>query len=160
MNPGATLSRIGLALMLVAAITIVILNRDALDTATIALQLQAFGPWAPAAFVAVWAAWALAFLPGAVLGILGGVLFGPAWGTVWNLIGATLGATVAFLAARYIASDWIARKVGGRLKVLLEGAAERMVRCFPFFLFRRLSPSRKPEGALEPTREQTLRQIR
>ena len=123
MTPSATVFRIVFALMLIAAITAVILNRDALDAANVALQLQALGPWKPAAFVALWAAWALAFLPGAVLGILGGVLFGPAWGTVWNLIGATLGATVAFLAARYIASDWIARKVGGRLKVLLEGVA-------------------------------------
>lgn len=78
-----------------------------------------------------------------VLGLAGGALFGPLWGSIWNLIGATLGATLAFLAARYVASDWVARRTGGRLKQLIEGveaegwrfvAFVRLVPLFPFNL--------------------------
>jgi uncharacterized membrane protein YdjX (TVP38/TMEM64 family) len=62
---------------------------------------------------------------------------------LWNLIGATLGATLAFLAARYIAGDWVARRTGGRLNALVEGveaegwrfvAFVRLVPLFPFNL--------------------------
>ena len=78
-----------------------------------------------------------------VLGLASGALFGPFSGTAWNLIGATLGATLAFLAARYVASDWVARRSGGRLKELIEGvesegwrfvAFVRLVPLFPFNL--------------------------
>ena len=83
------------------------------------------------------------FLPGAIFGLVGGALFGPLWGSAWNLIGATLGATLAFLAARYVGSDWVARRTGGRLKQLIKGveaegwrfvAFVRLVPLFPFNL--------------------------
>ena len=60
-----------------------------------------------------------------------------------NLAGATLGATFAFLIARYIAGDWVARKAGGLLKRLVDGveaegwrfvAFVRLVPLFPFNL--------------------------
>ncbi|MCR4319473.1 MAG: VTT domain-containing protein [Candidatus Brocadiaceae bacterium] len=82
-------------------------------------------------------------MPGSVLTIAGGVLFGPIWGTFYNLTGATIGATVAFLIARYLASDLVLRKMGGRLKQLVEGveaegwrfvAFVRLVPLFPFNL--------------------------
>lgn len=83
------------------------------------------------------------FLPGSLLTIAGGVLFGPVWGTFYNLTGATIGATTAFLIARYLASDLVSRKMGGRLKQLVEGveaegwrfvAFVRLVPLFPFNL--------------------------
>ena len=73
----------------------------------------------------------------------GGALFGPFWGSLWNLAGATLGATFAFLVARYIAGDWVARKAGGLLKRIIDGvdaegwrfvAFVRLVPLFPFNL--------------------------
>src|SRR3972149_2360540 len=57
--------------------------------------------------------------------IAGGVLFGPVWGTFYSLTGATIGATMAFLIARYLASDLVSRKIGGRLKQLVEGVEAR-----------------------------------
>ncbi len=117
--------------------------RNDLDPAGIERSLLRLGYWAPAAFVALWSVWAPLFLPGTPLGLLGGALFGPFWGTVWNLTGATLGATFAFLAARYVASDWVARKAGARLQHLLDGveaegwlfvAVTRLVPLFPFNL--------------------------
>jgi membrane protein DedA with SNARE-associated domain len=70
-------------------------------------------------------------------------MFGPWWGTLWNLVGATLGATLAFLIARYLASDWVARRSGERLARLMSGveregwrfvAFVRLVPLFPFNL--------------------------
>jgi rhodanese-related sulfurtransferase/membrane protein DedA with SNARE-associated domain len=70
-------------------------------------------------------------------------LFGPVWGAVWNLAGATLGATLAFLVSRHVASDWVARRAGGRLKQLMSGveaegwrfvALVRLVPLLPFNL--------------------------
>ncbi len=75
--------------------------------------------------------------------LAGGVLFGPFYGTLYNLAGATLGATLAFLLARYLAYDWVARRSGKRLRQLVEGvesegwrfvAFVRLVPMFPFNL--------------------------
>ena len=54
-----------------------------------------------------------------------------------------MGATLAFLAARYLAADWVRRKAGGRLDRLIAGveaegwrfvAFVRLVPLFPFNL--------------------------
>jgi uncharacterized membrane protein YdjX (TVP38/TMEM64 family)/rhodanese-related sulfurtransferase len=91
----------------------------------------------------VYALAAVLFLPGSVLTLAGGALFGPVLGTFYNLTGATLGATLAFLIARYLASDWVAKKAGGRVKQLINGvegegwrfvAFVRLVPLFPFNL--------------------------
>jgi uncharacterized membrane protein YdjX (TVP38/TMEM64 family)/rhodanese-related sulfurtransferase len=91
----------------------------------------------------VYALAAVLFLPGSVLTLAGGALFGPVLGTFYNLTGATLGATLAFLIARYLASDWVAAKTGGRVKQLINGvegegwrfvAFVRLVPLFPFNL--------------------------
>lgn len=64
---------------------------------------------------------AVVFFPGAVFGLAGGALFGPFWGTALNVVGGTIGAILAFLIARHAASDWVARRTGGKLKELIEG---------------------------------------
>lgn len=139
----ALLPRIGLTAILAGAVIWALANRETFDAAAIEAQVEALGPWAPAALIGLWAFWALLFLPGAVLGLAGGALFGPLWGTLWNLIGATFGGTLAFLAARYVASDWVAERAGGKLKRLLSGvegegwrfvAFTRLVPLFPFNL--------------------------
>src|SRR6516165_4740104 len=67
----------------------------------------------------------------------------PHWGTLWNLTGATLGATLAFLTARYVASNWVSGRAGERLARLIRGVEEegwrfvafvRLVPLFPFNL--------------------------
>jgi rhodanese-related sulfurtransferase/membrane protein DedA with SNARE-associated domain len=67
----------------------------------------------------------------------------PLWGTVCNVCGAGVGAILAFLIARYLASDWVAAKAGGRLKQVVAGvetegwrfvAFVRLVPIFPFNL--------------------------
>ena len=82
-------------------------------------------------------------MPGSILSLAGGGLFGPVWGKAYALLGATVGATLVFLAARYLASDWVVATAGGRLKQLAEGveaegwrfiAFVRLVALFPFNL--------------------------
>lgn len=63
--------------------------------------------------------------PGSVLTISGGVLFGPVWGTFYSLTGATIGDTTAFFIACYLASDFVFRKTGGRLRWLVEGMIKK-----------------------------------
>ena len=139
----AALLRIAFALGLAAAVAWAVINRETFDIAAIEAWLQGIGFWAPVAFVLLWVLWAVLFLPGAVLGLAGGALFGPVWGVLWTLTGATLGASLAFLAARFVASDWVAARAGGRLKLLLDGveaegwrfvALTRLVPLFPFNL--------------------------
>jgi len=137
------LIRIGLLLMLVAGIAVAVVYRDHFDVAALERRIQEAGIWAPLWFMAVYAGAAVLFLPGSVLTLAGGALFGPVLGTFYNLTGATIGATLAFLIARYLASDWVAERTGGRLKQLISGvesegwrfvAFTRLVPLFPFNL--------------------------
>lgn len=143
MTVRAALPRIGLVFALAGLVAWGLVYRPLPDGAGLQQQIPSLGPWAPLGFVAVFALATVGFLPGAVFGLAGGALFGPVWGCIWNLMGATLGATLAFLAARYIAGDWVARRAGGRLKALVEGveaegwrfvAFVRLVPLFPFNL--------------------------
>ncbi len=129
--------------LLATGIALAILYRDHLDAATLQLWVQQAGAAAPLLFMAIYAIGAVIFLPGSVLTLAGGALFGPVLGTFYNLTGATIGAVLAFLVARYLASDWVEQKTGGRLKRLKEGVEKegwrfvafvRLVPLFPFNL--------------------------
>lgn len=135
--------RILLLLGLVAGIALAVAWRDQFDAAALETWIHEAGIIAPLLFILVYAVAAVLFLPGTVATLAGGALFGPVLGTLYNLIGATLGATLAFLIARYLASDWITRKAGGRVKQLISGvehegwrfvAFVRLVPLFPFNL--------------------------
>lgn len=137
------LTRIALLLVLVAGITLAIVYRDAFDAAALEAWVDNAGAAGPVAFVLIYALATVLFLPGSVLTLAGGALFGPVLGTVLNLTGATLGAALAFLVSRHLASDWVARRTGGRLKQLIQGvesegwrfvAFVRLVPLFPFNL--------------------------
>jgi len=132
-----------LILGLVAGITLAILYRDQFDGAALEAWIREAGPVAPLLFMLIYALATVLFLPGSVLTLAGGALFGPVLGTFYNLTGATLGATLAFLISRYLASDWVAGKAGGRVKQLINGvegegwrfvAFVRLVPLFPFNL--------------------------
>ena len=137
------LMRIVLFLGLLVAVTLAIVYRDQFDAAALEAWVRDAGPVAPLLFMLIYAVAAVLFLPGSFLTLAGGALFGPVLGTIYNLTGATLGATLAFLIARYLASDWVADKTGGRVKQLINGvegegwrfvAFVRLVPLFPFNL--------------------------
>jgi len=137
------LIRILLIIGLMAGVALSIIYRDQFDGAAFEAWIRDAGPVAPLLFMLVYALAAVLFLPGSVITLAGGALFGPLLGTFYNLTGATLGATLAFLVARYLASDWVAEKTGGRVKQLINGvegegwrfvAFVRLVPLFPFNL--------------------------
>ncbi len=139
----ANLTRFALAGLLVLAIGFAFTYRGHVDIAALQAWLEGQGALAPFAFIAFYIVATVLFLPGSVLTLVGGALFGPVAGTLYSLTGATLGAAVAFLVARYVAGDWVARKAGGRLKQLIDGveaegwrfvAFVRLVPLFPFNL--------------------------
>lgn len=143
MNARRALPRLALLLLVIAAVGWAALHRDQFNLATLDAWLGSLGLWAPVGYVALYALGTIAFVPGVVFALAGGALFGPVWGSVWNLTGATLGATLAFLVARYLVGDWVARKAGGLLKRLIDGvdaegwrfvAFVRLVPLFPFNL--------------------------
>lgn len=142
MKPGNA-ARIALALALAAGLVLGLANRDVLSGDGLHRWFVDAGIWAPLAFIALYAAATVFFLPGSVLTLAAGALFGAVPGALYSLSGATLGATLAFLVARYLAADWVARRAGGRLKQLIEGveaegwrfvAFVRLVPLFPFNL--------------------------
>ncbi len=135
--------RYTLLALLITGIALAIAYRDTFDAAALHAWVKDAGPAGPILFMLAYALGAVFFLPGSALTLAGGALFGPVWGTLYNLTGATLGATLAFLTARYLASDWVEKKTGGRLKQLKEGvegegwrfvAFVRLVPLFPFNL--------------------------
>ncbi|MCU0841021.1 MAG: VTT domain-containing protein [Thiobacillaceae bacterium] len=137
------LPRILIALALLGAIAAAIVWRDRFDAAALQAWVDGAGAAGPLLFMAVYALAAVLFLPGSVLTLAGGALFGPLWGTLWNLTGATMGAALAFLIARYLGGDWVARKAGPRLQSLNDGVSAegwrfvafvRLVPLFPFNL--------------------------
>ena len=138
-----TRRRLLLLAVVVAGIAAAFYWREQLSIEVLTLRVGQLGWLAPLVFVACYAAGAVLFLPGLVFTLAGGILFGPLYGTLYNLTGATLGATLAFLAARYIASDWAAQRTGKRLRQLVDGVEEegwrfvafvRLVPLFPFNL--------------------------
>ena len=133
----AVLPRLSLGLAIIAGALWLALNRNQIDLALIENAMRALGAWGPAAHVLLFALGTVLFVPGVLFALAGGMLFGPVWGTILNLAGATLGATAAFLAARYLAGDWVRHKAGGRLDRLIAGVEAEGWR---FVAFVRLVP--------------------
>jgi uncharacterized membrane protein YdjX (TVP38/TMEM64 family) len=142
MRPGR-LGRVALLLALIAGVGVAAAYREQFDPTALQAWIDDAGAAAPLVFTGVYVLAPVLFMPGSVLTLAGGALFGPVWGAFYSLTGATLGATLAFLVARYLASDWVAKKAGGRLKQLIEGvesegwrfvAFVRLVPLFPFNL--------------------------
>lgn len=137
MNARTLLPRFVLLAIVAAAMVWAGVNRDRFDPVELDAALSGLGVWAPIAYVCLYAAGTVVFLPGSLFALAGGALFGPVWGAAFNLVGATIGASLAFLVARYVGGDWIARKAGGRLKRLIEGVEAEGWR---FVAFVRLVP--------------------
>jgi len=137
------IARLLLLTVIVTGIALAVIYRDQFDAAALEQWVQDAGFAGPLVFMLIYAIATVFFLPGSVLTLAGGALFGPVLGTFYNLTGATIGAVLAFLVARYLASDWVEQKTGGRIKQLKQGvegegwrfvAFVRLVPLFPFNL--------------------------
>ncbi|MGM0577382.1 MAG: TVP38/TMEM64 family protein [Myxococcota bacterium] len=127
----------GLLLLIVWAV----MHRDDVAVSSLEGWLTGLGPWAAPTFVLAYAVGTIAFLPGSVMTLAGGAVFGPVQGTLLSLAGATAGATAAFLVARFLGGEWVARRLGGRSERIVRGierdgwrfvAFVRLVPLFPF----------------------------
>ena len=133
--------RISVLLLLVAGIAAAIFYRDQLDPAALESWVKSSGSAGPIVFMLFYIVGTVFFFPGAALTLAGGALFGPVLGSFYNLTAATIGAMISFLAARYLAHEWVEKKAGGRMKQLKQGvegegwkfvAFVRLVPLFPF----------------------------
>ncbi len=102
-----------LAVFLVAAIAAVHFSGASryLEQEKLRELIQGYGVLAPALYILIYSLAPVFFLPGLPITIVGGILFGPFWGVVYTITGATIGASLAFLTARYLARDWVDRKL-------------------------------------------------
>ena len=75
--------------------------------------IEGLGIIAPIVFIIAYIIITVAFLPASVVTLGAGAVFGVVQGSIYVFIGAMLGATAAFLVGRFVARDWIAKKVEG-----------------------------------------------
>jgi len=91
------------------------------------------------AFIAIYILSTVVFVPATILTLGAGVVFGVVWGSIYVFFGATLGAIAAFLVGRYLARDWVGKKIEGNQKfVAIDQAVAHSG--FKIVLLTRLSP--------------------
>ncbi|MBT8438660.1 MAG: TVP38/TMEM64 family protein [Gammaproteobacteria bacterium] len=143
MKDSKRLFRLIALILLISIIGLTLWHSQSIDVEAITQRIEDFGPLAWLVFMLLYAVGTVFFFPGSVLTLAGGALFGPVLGTFLNLTSATIGAALAFLVARYLASEWVEEKTGGRLKQLKDGVEKegwrfvafvRLVPLFPFNL--------------------------
>jgi uncharacterized membrane protein YdjX (TVP38/TMEM64 family) len=105
------------------------------------------GIWGPIIFALLYVLACVFFIPGSILTLGAGALFGVLKGSILVSISATLGATAAFLVGRYLARDWVARKIeqNPKFKTIDRAVAEEgwkivgLLRLSPLFPFSLLN---------------------
>jgi uncharacterized membrane protein YdjX (TVP38/TMEM64 family) len=78
--------------------------------------IQGLGALGPIVFIVIYIVATVFFLPGSVLTLGAGFVFGLVKGFVIVSVASTMGAVAAFLVGRYLARDWVARKVEGNAR--------------------------------------------
>lgn len=73
--------------------------------------VEQLGPTGPAMFIFLYIAACVFFVPGSALTLGAGAIFGVVKGAIIVSVASTMGATAAFLVGRYVARDWVARKI-------------------------------------------------
>ena len=100
-----------------------------------------------AAYIVLYVIACLLLLPGSILTLGAGAVWGVAGGVPVVSVASTLGATAAFLVGRYLARDWVARRIEGneRFKAIDEAVAREgwkivgLTRLSPVFPFNLLN---------------------
>jgi uncharacterized membrane protein YdjX (TVP38/TMEM64 family) len=136
MKPKRT-ARLALTILLALGAMVVFTCRDQIDVIILETWLADHPVSAPLLFALFYIVMTLLFFPGSLLSLMGGALFGPLWGSIYNQLSAILGATLAFLVARYIAADWLEKKLADNVKEFKAGVEAKGWR---FVLLVRLVP--------------------
>lgn len=108
--------------------------------------LEHFGSLAPLFYIAVMVlAVVIPLIPTLPLDIAAGAFFGPFLGTLYSAVGATAGAAIAFLLARYLGREFIARFLSGHVNFCTQ-CSDRLLpkvvtisRLLPFISFKVVS---------------------
>ncbi|PSN15806.1 TVP38/TMEM64 family protein [filamentous cyanobacterium CCP5] len=102
--------------------------------------IDSLGAIAPLVFLLLYIVITVAFLPASVVTLGAGVVFGVVKGSLLVFVSAMLGATAAFLIGRYLARDWISKKIAGNPRFQsIDDAIGREGRKIIFLI--RLSPA-------------------
>ncbi|MDF1551436.1 MAG: TVP38/TMEM64 family protein [Deferrisomatales bacterium] len=109
--------------------------------------IEAQGALGAAVFVGLYVLACVFLIPGSVLTLGAGAVYGVLQGSLLVSLASTLGATAAFLVGRYLARDWVARKIAGNEKfgAIDEGVAREgwkivgLTRLSPVFPFNLLN---------------------
>jgi uncharacterized membrane protein YdjX (TVP38/TMEM64 family) len=138
----SSLARIIVATIVLAFIGSAIIKfSDQVNISAIRQIVEQVGIFAPMVFIGIYILVIVCSMPAAPLTMAAGLIWGPIWGTIFSLIGAMSGASIAFLIARYIASEWVQQNAGKIGQKILNGikhnswkfvAVIRLVPVFPF----------------------------
>jgi uncharacterized membrane protein YdjX (TVP38/TMEM64 family) len=90
--------------------------RESLTADRLGQVLIVTGVWAPILFVVLFGAGVCLFIPGFVLTGVSAAIFGAYWGFLYAWAGAMLGAIGAFYISRILAREFLAAKLGKRLR--------------------------------------------
>jgi uncharacterized membrane protein YdjX (TVP38/TMEM64 family) len=103
------------------------------------MWINSLGSVGAIAYIALYIIATVAFLPGSIVTLGAGVVYGVALGSIYVFIGACLGATAAFLIGRYLARNWVYKKIAGneKFKAIDEAVGKEG---FKIVLLTRLSP--------------------
>lgn len=101
--------------------------------------VESLGPAGPLAFILVYAAAAVAFVPASLLTLGAGAIFGVLQGTAYVFVAAVLGSSASFLIARYAARSAVEKRIEGDARfAAIDGAVAEQGRKIVTLL--RLSP--------------------
>ncbi len=104
---------------IVAAVVLVVLFRtfNVQELLRASLDwIQGLGALGPVVFIVLYIVATVFFLPGSILTLGAGFVFGLVKGFVIVSVASTMGAVAAFLVGRYLAREWVARKVEGNAR--------------------------------------------
>ncbi|MBD2196125.1 MULTISPECIES: TVP38/TMEM64 family protein [Calothrix] len=80
--------------------------------------LKNSGIWAPVTYVIIYVVATILVLPSTALNLTGGAIFGPWLGTCWTSTGAIVAAIAAFIFARTIGYNAVAKRLAGRWQAI------------------------------------------
>jgi len=102
----------GVSILLILVALLVIIRALPVDRAIELLKtkVEGLGFWGPLVLGVVYVLASLAFVPGSALTLAAAAVFGLFWGTVTVSLASTISAALAFLIARYLARDKVARQ--------------------------------------------------